>query len=216
MNKSLSFIGDLKQNNNREWFQANRKRYEEARKEFLAFLQALVNEIGLFDPDLGPVEPKSTLFRINRDIRFSKDKSPYKTNFGAYIRKGGKKSGYAGYYFHVEPGECFIGGGVYHPESDVLKKIRQEIYENPEEFREIIENRKFRSAFGEMYDHQLKTAPKGFPKDFEHMDLLRFQSYIVSTAMDDETMKGNSLLGETVDAYRMMYPLVRFINYALD
>jgi uncharacterized protein (TIGR02453 family) len=216
MKKSLSFINELKKNNHREWFQSHRKQYEEARAEFIAFIESLIGEIGLFDPELGPVEPRSTLFRINRDIRFSKDKSPYKTNFGAYIKKGGKKSGFAGYYFHLEPDGSFLGGGVYHPEAAVLKKVRQDICDNPEEFREIIENKKFRDAFGELYDHQLKTAPKGFPKDFEHMDLLRYQSYIVSRNLDEKTLTGDSLLRETAESYRLMYPLIRFINYALD
>jgi len=120
MKKSLSFISDLKKNNNKEWFHANRKQYDEARGEFIAFVEMMVSEIGMFDPDLGPISPKSTLFRINRDIRFTKDKSPYKTNFGAFIIKGGKKSGNAGYYFHLEPDGTFAGGGIYHPEANIL------------------------------------------------------------------------------------------------
>jgi uncharacterized protein (TIGR02453 family) len=216
MKNSLSFISDLKNNNHKEWFHANRKRYDEARGEFLAFIESLVTEIGIFDPELGPVDAKGSLFRINRDIRFSKDKSPYKTNFGAFMIKGGRKSGNAGYYFHLEPGGTFIGGGVYHPEAAILKKVRQEVYDNPEEFREIIENKKFRQVFGEMYDDRLKTAPKGYPKDFEHMDLIRYKSYIVSRSFDDKTAGGPGLLKETVDSYKLMFPLIRFINYALE
>jgi uncharacterized protein (TIGR02453 family) len=216
MEKSLSFIRDLKKNNHKEWFHANRPRYDEARAEFTAFIEQLISEIGMFDPDLGPADAKSTLFRINRDIRFSKDKSPYKTNFGAFIIKGGKKSGNAGYYFHLEPGGTFIGGGVYHPEADILKKVRQEIYGNPEEFSEIINNSAFKEYFGEMYDDRLKNAPKGFPPDFEYIDLLKYKSYIVSRSFEEKLLKGNGLLPETVKAYRLMYPLIRFINYALE
>jgi uncharacterized protein (TIGR02453 family) len=216
MKKSLSFIRQLKSNNNKQWFDANRKVYEEARAEFTAFIETLVSEIGIFDPDLGPVNPKNTLFRINRDIRFSKDKSPYKTNFGAFIIKGGKKSGNAGYYFHLDPDGTFAGGGVYHPEAEILKKVRQEIYENPEEFNEIINDKKFMDYFGEMYDDRLKTAPKGFPKDFKYIDLLKYKSYIVSRAFDEKTVTGDELLEETLKAFRLMYPMIRFINYALE
>ncbi len=216
MRKSLSFIADLQKNNNREWFQANRKRYDEARGEFVAFIELLISRIAGFDPDLGPVNAKNTIFRINRDIRFTKDKSPYKTNFGAFMKKGGKKSPYAGYYFHIEPGGSFAAGGIYHPENDVLKKVRSEIFENPEEFLQIVMEKSFREYLGEFYDHQLKTAPQGYPKDFEHMDLLKYKSYIVSRGFDDALVTGEGLLEETLKAFRMMHPLIRFINYALE
>jgi uncharacterized protein (TIGR02453 family) len=216
MKKSLSFLRDLKKNNNKEWFHANREQYDEARAEFLGFIERVVSGIGLFDPDLGPVDPRNTLFRINRDIRFTKDKSPYKTNFGSFIIKGGKKTGNAAYYFHLDPEGSFLGGGVYHPEAQILKKVRQEIYENPEEFREIISDKAFRGYFGAMYDDRLKTDPKGFPKDFQHMDLLRYKSYIVSRALDEKTVLGDNLVGETLKAFRLMHPLIRFINYALE
>lgn len=215
MKKSLSFIGGLKKNNTKEWFHANRARYDEARAEFITFIEILVSEIGKFDPELGPVNPRNTIFRINRDIRFSRDKSPYKTNFGSFIIRGGKKSGNAGYYFHLEPGGTFIGGGVYHPEAEILKKVRNEIYGNPEEFREIIRAKAFYEYFGEMYDDRLKTVPKGYPKDFEHIDLLRYKSYIVSKALDEDLISGDRLLEETLKAFRLMHPMIRFINYAL-
>ncbi len=216
MKTSLSFIKDLKNNNNKEWFHANRPRYDEAKAEFLAFIESIVSEIGLFDTDMGPIDAKKTLFRINRDIRFSKDKSPYKTNFGAFIIKGGKKSGNAGYYFHLDPEGTFAGGGVYHPEAHILKKVRHEIYGNPEEFREIITDKAFNDYFGEMYDDRLKTAPKGYPKDFEHLDLLKYKSYIVSRQFDTKLVTGGGLLEETVRAFRLMHPMIRFINYGLE
>jgi uncharacterized protein (TIGR02453 family) len=215
MKKSLSFLSDLKENNHRDWFKANRPRYDEARGEFLEFVQDLINGIQVFDPTVGPVSPKDCMFRINRDIRFTRDKSPYKTNFGAFIVPGGKKSGHAGYYFHLDPDGSFAGGGVYRPMPDILKKIRNEIYGNPEEFREIIEGKEFRSHFGELYDERLKTPPKGFPKDFEHIDLLKYTSYIVSRGMDRETLTSGSLSAETLKAFRLIHPMNRFINYAL-
>lgn len=215
MKKSLSFISDLKKNNHREWFQANRSRYEEARGEFLAFVGDLTGGIQAFDPSIGTIEPKSTVFRINRDIRFSHDKSPYKTNFGAFIVPGGKKSGFAGYYFHLDPDGTFAGGGVYQPMPDILKKIRQEIYGNPEEFKEIIEGKEFREYFGDLYDDRLKTPPKGFPKDFEHIDLLKYKSFTVMKQLDENLVTGEGLLAETLKAFRLMYPMNRYINYAL-
>jgi uncharacterized protein (TIGR02453 family) len=215
MKKSLSFIGDLKNNNHKEWFHANRPRYEKARNEFLAFVEALVNGIQTFDPSIGPIEPKNTVFRINRDIRFSNDKSPYKTNFGTFIVPGGKKSGNAGYYFHLEPGNSFAGGGVYHPMPDVLKKIRNEVYENAEEFQGIIKDEAFYDYFGELYDDRLKTPPKGYPKDFEHIELLKYKSYTVWRNFDDSMVTGAGLLEETLKAFKLMYPLNKFINYSI-
>ena len=215
MKKGLSFISDLKKNNHKEWFHANRSRYEDARGEFLAFVETLIGEIQAFDPSVGSVGAKSAMFRINRDIRFSKDKSPYKTNFGAFSVPGGKKSGFAGYYFHLDPEGSFAGGGVYHPMPDILKKIRNEIYGNPEEFKGIIEGKEFHDYFGDMYDDRLKTPPKGFPKDFKHIDLLKYKSYIVSQSFDTETVTGDRLVEETVKAFRLMHPLNKFINYAL-
>ena len=215
MKKSLSFIRDLKKNNHKEWFHANRSRYEESRSEFLVFIQHLINEIQVFDPTVGGAEPKSAIFRINRDIRFSKDKSPYKTNFGAFIVPGGKKSGNAGYYFHLDPEGTFAGGGVYHPEAPVLKKVRNEIFENGEEFRAIIQDSRFRERFGEMYDDRLKTPPKGFPRDSEHMDLLQYKSYIVSCPYEPDLVRSDQLLETVAGDFRLMYPLIRFINFAL-
>jgi uncharacterized protein (TIGR02453 family) len=183
MKKSLSFISDLKKNNHKEWFHANRSIYEEARGEFFAFIESLINEIQVFDPSIG--------------------------------LPGGKKSGNAGYYFHLDPEGSFAGGGVYHPMPDILKKIRNEIYGNPEEFKGIIEGKEFYEYFGDMYDDRLKTPPKGFPKDFKHIDLLKYKSYIVSRSFDNDTVTGDSLIEETVKTFRLMYPLNKFINYAL-
>ena len=124
--------------------------------------------------------------------------------------------GFAGYYFHIEPGGCFIAGGIYHPEPEILKKVRQEIFENPEEFQEIISGKTFREYFGELYDDRLKTPPRGFPRDFAQIDLLRYKSYIVSRDLPESLLEGEGLLKETLRGMRLAYPLVRFINYALE
>ena len=124
---TLKFLKDLKKNNTKEWFDANRKIYESAKQNFEALVQTVITQHGEKDEEIIALKPKDCMFRINRDVRFSKDKSPYKTNFGAFINRGGKKSIYAGYYFHCEPGENFVGGGLWMPMPDALKKVRQEI-----------------------------------------------------------------------------------------
>lgn len=216
LNICLDFLNDLKKNNNREWFQQNKPSYESAREVFLHFVEILVSEIQNIDPEIGAVIPSKTLYRIYRDVRFSKDKSPYKTNFGAHIVKDGKKSGNAGYYFHLEPGGTFIAGGVYQPMPDSLKMVRTEIFENPDEFRAIIESPQFRKNFNELWGDKLKTAPKGFPKDFPDIDLLKYKSYIVAKNLSDTSLSGNKLITELKEILQSLYPLNRFLNYILS
>jgi uncharacterized protein (TIGR02453 family) len=217
MLNSLTFIRDLKQNNNRDWFHANRERYDEARNEFYVLVEDLVNELGLMDADLGAVDSRKAVFRINRDVRFSKDKSPYKTNFGAFIVKGGKKSGNAGYYFHMEPGNSFAGGGVYHPMPEILKSIRSEIYDNADEFNGIIKGKDFYDHFGDLWDgDMLKTPPKGFPKEFKYIDLLRYKSYTVWRNFSDKLLVGDELKKEILKVFQLMVPFNRFINFGIS
>src|SRR5512136_197267 len=133
----LSFLEQLQENNNREWFQVNKILYEKAKAEFEEFINSLIPAIAKFDDSVRHVTAKDCIFRIFRDVRFAKDKSPYKTNFGAFMSKGGRKSHGPGYYFHLSPEECFLSGGVWMPAPDVMKKIRQEIYYNIAEFNGI-------------------------------------------------------------------------------
>ena len=135
----FNFLKDLKENNHRDWFHANKKIYDGVKKNVLEMLERILPELEKLDPDMTGLEPKKCIFRINRDIRFSKDKSPYKTNFGSFMVKGGKSSGNAGYYIHFEPGNCFIAGGIYMPPGPQLKKVRTEIYYNVDEFKAIFE-----------------------------------------------------------------------------
>ena len=124
---TLTFLKGLKKNNNKPWFDANRKKYEASKADFISFVDNTISAITKFDPAVSSLKAKDCIFRINRDIRFSKDKSPYKSNMGAYINPGGKKINTPGYYFHCEPGQSFAAGGLYIPEPGVLAKIRQEI-----------------------------------------------------------------------------------------
>ena len=124
MDKVLQFLQELSENNNREWFNDNRERYEKSRDKIIFLTEVLINEIKKIDPEIAGINPKDCMFRIFRDVRFSKDKQPYKTNFGSFIAKGGRKSIYPGYYFHIEPNQSFVGGGVYMPQAEPLKAIR--------------------------------------------------------------------------------------------
>lgn len=216
MKNVIEFLNQLEKNNNREWFQANKKQYDECRTKILFVTELLINEIRKFDREIPAMDPKDCLFRIYRDVRFSHDKRPYKTNFGSYIANGGRKSTRAGYYFHIEPGGSFIGGGIYMPETNVLKAIRTAIYEQPEVFREIIEDPGFKKYYAGIEGEKLKTNPKGFDSGFEYMDLLRYKWYVFSLSMEiNELVSGN--FAETgIEAFRALYPANKFFNDALD
>jgi uncharacterized protein (TIGR02453 family) len=216
MEKVIQFLKDLAANNNREWFNANRDRYEESRQKMLFLTEVFINEIRRFDPSIPALNPKDCMFRIFRDIRFSKDKRPYKTNFGSFISRHGRKSEWPGYYFHIEPENSFAGGGVYHPSAEPLKAIRQHINDHPEEFIRIINNPDFKSYFPRMYDHQLKTAPKGFQKDHPYIQLLRYKSFVFSHRIDNEIVTGGGLVEYTVGVFKQMFKVSRFLGEALE
>ena len=213
---SFTFLEALRKNNNREWFQANKSFYDLARGEVEQLVATLIPIVRGIDPDVDVVSPKECLFRIFRDVRFSKDKSPYKTNFGAFIARGGRKSPYAGYYLHIEPGASFVGGGAYMPESHYLKAIRSEIFENTGEYKAIIESQEFRKFYGGMYGEKLKTAPKGFPKDFPDIDLLKNKHYAVTHRVEDDFWFSDSLVDDVTGMFSVLYGLNRFLNNAIS
>ncbi len=216
MDKVLEFLKELAANNNREWFQDNKKWYNECREKVLFLTDVLINEIGKFDPEVRGLQPKDCMFRIFRDVRFSNDKSPYKTNFGSFICKGGRKSMNPGYYFHLEPDGCFIGGGIYMPPAEPLRTIRNFMADHAEEFLEFTEDPDFKKDFPEMYDDRLKTAPKGFPKDHEHIELLRYKSYIYSKTFSDKVVKSDKYVETVVDTFHQLYPVNSFLYRALE
>jgi len=158
------------------------------------------------------------MFRINRDIRFSKDKSPYKTNFGASINRGGKKSMLAGYYFHCEPGEAFVGGGIWQPMPPELKKVRQEVDYNFNEFKKIIGSKKFKPVYGELYkgnDVSLSRMPKGYEENNPAAEYLKLKSYLAMTNLSEKDLISKDLLKNTIAAFEALQPLIKFINEAL-
>ena len=216
LHKAVDFLEKLKANNNREWFQANKRLYDDAKGEFEQLIAMLIPVVRGIDSGVDVVSPKECLFRIFRDVRFSKDKSPYKTNFGAFIAKGGRKSPYAGYYLHIEPGASFVGGGAYMPESQYLKAIRTEIFENAEEYKTIITSDDFRKYFGGMFGEKLKTAPKGFPKDFADIDLLKNKHYAVTHRVEDGFWFSDTLVEKVTEIFSVLYVLNRFLNNAIS
>jgi uncharacterized protein (TIGR02453 family) len=216
MKQILEFLSELQHNNNREWFDANRKRYEEARDKMLGYTEVLVNEIRKFDDEIPLINPKECLFRIFRDVRFSNDKSPYKTNMGSFIAKGGRKTIRAGYYFHIQPGESFIGGGIYMPAAEPLKAIRQAVFDDPETYLQIVNEKNFRNIFTDFYGDPLKSAPKGFPKDSPYTSLVLPRSYAYGHQIDDSVVSGGDFIQYTVDAFRVLSGFNRFLNDGID
>lgn len=213
----FDFLSALKENNTREWFHANKKEYESARKQADALITNIIPEIVKLDPAVGSPVLKECGFRINRDIRFANDKSPYKTNMGYFIAKGGRKSIFPGYYLHFEPGSCMIAGGVYMPQPDVLKKIRSEVYFNATEFNKILNEPAFKKNFGELDDFdKLKKAPAGFPPDFEYVDLLKYRSYTVVHSVTDETVMDGNFSQYALEIFKTMLPLHQFLVKAIN
>jgi uncharacterized protein (TIGR02453 family) len=217
---TLKFLKDLKKNNNKPWFDANRKRYEEAKMDFENFIQQVIDSFGKKDKSISSLKAKDCLFRINRDVRFSKDKSPYKTNFGASINKEGRKAfSSAGYYFHLEPGQCFVGGGIYQPEPDALKKVRQEIDYNFRDFKKIIGSKKFKTVYGDLdksAEFTLSRVPKGYEPDNPAAEYLKLKSYIAFFQIKDNELVSRNLVKKTAEAFAVLQPLLDFINESLS
>ena len=216
---TLKFLKDLKKNNNKQWFDANRASYEKAKADFEQFIQAVLDAHCKNDPDIAGLSAKKCLFRINRDVRFSKDKSPYKLNFGASMDKGGKKSGLAGYYFHLEPGKSFVGGGLWQPMPDTVKKVRQEIDYCYDEFRKIVTAKKFKSTFGELYAEEgvkLSKIPHGFEKDNPAGESLKLKSWLVTKDLSDAELTSKDIVKNTVKVFETILPFIRFLNRAAE
>lgn len=212
---TLEFLKNLKSNNNRDWFLQHKSEYLEAKENYESFVQSLINEIVGFEPIMKGLEVKSCVYRINRDIRFTNDKSPYKYHLGAFIVRGGKQNGdkYAGYYFHVEPGNhSIIAGGAYIPPAPWLTAIREKIDDEGDKLVKILRNKDFSQTFGPLEGEKLKTAPKGFPKDHPHIELLRMKSFLVEKSYSDKEITSEKCFDDVVRATRIMKPLNDFLN----
>lgn len=215
--ETLKFLKALEKNNSKEWFELNRKAYEQAKANYLDFVGEVFGRMKKIDPSLANLEPKQCVFRINRDVRFSKNKAPYKTNMGASFSKGGKKVQCAGYYFHLEPGASFIGGGFWMPMAPELNKIRQEIDYGFEEFKKIINKNKFKTFFGSLSESEkLTRPPKGYEAENPAIELLKLKSFIVMKEQKDAELTSKELANKVVDHFETMKPLVDFLNKAID
>lgn len=216
---TIKFLKDLKKNNNKPWFDAHRKEYENVKTDFAAFIQSVIDKHGKKDNTISHLKAKDCMFRINRDVRFSKDKSPYKTNMGAYINQGGKKSLFGGYYFHCEPGKSFVGGGIWMPMPPELSKLRQEIDYNFAEFKKIISSKKFRSVYNDVSrdaEYVLTRVPKGYEADNPAAEYLKLKSVVAMTPVTDAELTSKDLIKKVTGAFEALQPLLEFLNNSLD
>lgn len=217
---TILFLKNLKKNNNKPWFDQNKEKYLIARADFENFIAALLQKMIAFDADLKELEPKKCLFRINRDVRFSKNKTPYKINMSASFSKGGKKSVYADYYFHFEPGgNSYAGGGIWMPESVDLKKVRQEIDYNFPEFNKIINAASFKKTFGTLERAEgqvLVNIPKGYEIDNPAAHYLKLKSWVAIHSIADEKLLRPGLVNQVAQSFRSMHPFIQFLNRSFD
>jgi len=219
MQKVLEFLKDLAENNNKPWFDENRDKYLEAKKEIESFTIKLIQEFGDTEPSIANLEAKECLFRINRDVRFSKDKSPYKTNFGISINPGGKKSDLAGYYIHIEPGKSFVGGGMWMPMPEQLGKIRQEIDYNLEQFEELIKAPAFKKQYGTLNSGKeisLVRVPKGYEADSPSAEYLKLKSFTATKPLPDNTIASKEFIEHCTTAFKALKPLIGFLNQGIQ
>jgi uncharacterized protein (TIGR02453 family) len=215
---TLTFLKSLASHNDRDWFEKHRNNYMDAKQDFEAFVASLIEKTGSFDHDIKELEVKNCVFRQYRDVRFSKDKRPYKINMGCYLNRGGKKSIYAGYYFHLEPGKSFTGGGLWAPMAPELKKVRQEVDYNFDEFNKVISSKAFKSTYGDLMtgDLKLSSRPKGYDADNPAIEYLKLKSFVAEKPIPDKELMEKDLLKNTVNAFKTLKPMLDFINTALD
>ena len=217
METTLHFLKKLKINNNREWFDSNKTEYLASKEIFEEFVSELIKGINKFDKKVSlDLKPKDCTFRIYKDVRFSKDKTPYKNNMSASINPGGKKSNIPGYYFHLEPEACFLAGGVYMPMPDVLKAIRQEIDYNPLPLINVLKSASFKKEFNGLDEEdKLKNPPKGFNKDHAHSEILKNKHFIVSKKFENKVILKKEGLSKTLDSFKAMYPFLDYLRKAI-
>jgi uncharacterized protein (TIGR02453 family) len=218
--QTVQFLKDLKENNNKPWFDTNRKTYEVAKANFGEIVEATIKGIGQFDKSIeeAQLQVKNCTFRINRDVRFSKNKDPYKTNFGASFSKGGKKAHSAGYYLHIDPNECFLAGGIWMPEADDLKKIRVEIDYNFEEFSNILSAESFKSIFPNGLDREASTVrpPKGYDDANPAIEFIKLKSFTASSAINSKEILKPNFPALILDGFKAMQPYIAFLNRAIE
>lgn len=216
--ESLQFLADLKQNNIRDWFQANQDRYELYKKNYRQVAEAFIAEMSKSDETLRHLEFKDCSFRINRDIRFSKDKTPYKTNMAIWLSAGSKNTNLAGYYIHIEPGASFIAGGLYWPDAADLKKVRREIDGFYEDLEDVVNDEDFKKIFGSLdsdENNTLKSAPKDYDKAHPAIQFLKLKSFTATAKISDKELLDKDFVKKASKKLLALKPLIEFLNRGL-
>ncbi|MDE6811173.1 MAG: DUF2461 domain-containing protein [Muribaculaceae bacterium] len=217
MRQILDFLTALRSNNNREWFNAHKDQYLEVKLKVENLTLRLIEILRDIEPSAVNLRPADCLYRIYRDTRFSSDKTPYKTHIGIYLNPhGGKKSEYCGYYVHLEPGNCMVAGGSWWPPTPLLKAIRKDIFDNVDEYLGIIRNPEFTEVYPSVGGDLLKTAPKGFPKNWEHIELIKPREYTAITRIPDRIMTSKKIWDIIQNDFRLLKPLNDFFNYTIE
>lgn len=216
MKNVFEFLIELKVNNNRNWFKENDKLYRSAKAEFDTFVNDLIVALKKMDKSIDIEAAKNATFRIYRDVRFSKNKDPYKTNFGAFIAKGGRKSPYAGYYSHFEPDQSFLGGGIYMPQPNYLKAIRSNIYNNPQAYKDIIFEKGFQETFGGVWGEKLKSAPRGFDKNWPDLELIKNKHYAISKEVENEFWFSENPVDKAMEIFEKQYVFNSYLNKIVE
>lgn len=213
---TLHFLQQLSTNNNREWFHANKAAYKSAKADFEAFVTALIDVLSASDADMHELQASACVFRIHRDVRFSKNKAPYKPNFGASITKGGRKSLIPGYYIHLQPnGQSFIGGGLYHPPAPLLKAVRQEIDYNTEAFDALVHAADFTATYSKLQGEQLQRAPKGYDPAHPAIKWLKHKDFIAMKQLPDTMWTSADAVEKVAADLRVLQPLKSFLAMPL-
>lgn len=216
--EGVEFLKKLKRNNNRPWFEKHKQDYEALVKlPMQSLIAALHPHFERFAPEFD-VNPKRALFRIYRDVRFSKDKTPYKTHVAAHFVLRGKPKGVegSGYYLHIEPGEVFLGGGLYMPDGDQLKKIRRAIASRPDQFLSAMRHPKFKKMFGKLEGEKLQRVPQGYEPDHAMAEWLKYKQFFVGTELPEGKCLKEKFVPDVVEVFEAATPLVRFLNEAIS
>lgn len=214
---TLKFLKDLKKNNTRPWFEKHRQQYETAKEDFLFLTEKLITGISVFDPAIALLKAKDCVFRINRDVRFSKDKSPYKNNIAGYFNRNGKKGNGAGYYLHIEPGKSFAAGGMWMPEPKELAGIRQEIDYSFDSWKKIIGSTSFKKTFIEgIKGEALVRPPKGYDETNPAIAYLKMKNFVVTKSFTDTEIQSKTFVKDMANTFKAMKPMIDFLNSAID
>ena len=217
MKEILNFLTELRANNNRDWFAANKERYLQVKEKVETLASQLIAGVASFDTDAAMLSVADCTYRIYRDTRFSLDKTPYKTHIGIFINPPyGKKSNRMGYYLHIEPGNSFVAAGTICLPSKTVSSIRQSIYDNIDEYLAIIKNPDFKSAYPVIGENCLKTAPKGIPRDWEYVELVRPKDFVTSHPLTQREICAKDMPRKVTDLFRMAKPFNDFINFTID